>query len=321
MKLLFVTNMYPNKDHIYNGIHVKEQIEYLSKNYPIEHQIYFINGRASKLNYIKSILGISNLIRKENFDIIHIHFGLSGLFLLFNPFIITPILITLHGSDTNPNKSGGLLLKITMMVVNRVNKVIILNERMLSLFYKQSFKLNKIPCGINVKVFDSKRKNTKEVFRIGFPGDRKRPEKNFKLFKSITDSLIVENKNIEIIEFHNLTRNQVIENLSKLDCLLMTSLNEGSPQIIKEAMAGGIPIISTNVGDVQYLLSGVKNCYVIDSFDPDKFIIPLENLIALEAAQRVTNGKQRIEELQLDQDSVVSKIYDLYKEILNEKEN
>lgn len=315
--------MYPTADHIYDGIFVKEQIEYLTQKYSLEHQIEFINVLESKINYIKSIYRINKLIRQKKFDIVHIHFGLSGIFLLFNPFIDVPTIVTLHGSDTIASKSYGLILKITRLVVNRVNRVIILNDRMESLFSKHSNKLVKIPCGININSFDVSRHNNDEIFRLGFPSDKNRPEKNFILFQKIINLFIAENLKIEFIEFHNLTREQVIENLSTLDCLLMTSLNEGSPQIIKEAMAAGVPIVSTNVGDVKYVLNGVTNCSVVDSFDPERFVEPIKKLMALRNEQRITNGKSRVEELQLDQDSVVSKIYNTYKEIItaNKKKN
>lgn len=320
MKVLYVTNMYPTPDFIYNGIHVKEQILYLTQKYSLEYQVEFINGSKSKFNYIKSIFSINKLIYNNNFDIIHIHFGLSGLFLLFNPFIKTPTVVTLHGSDTMAGKAYGLMLLITKQVVKRVKKVIIMNENMIKLFNNHSTKLTKISCGINVRAFNIGRNNINGAFKIGFPGNKNRPGKNFSLFKEIVDKLSKEGYQIEIIEFHDLTREEVVQSLSTLDCLLMTSLYEGSPQINKEAMANGIPIVSTNVGDVKNVLFGVNNCYVVDSFEADQFLEPIKKIISLKNEERVTNGKKRIEELQLDQDSVVEKIFNIYKEIVDANE-
>lgn len=323
MKILYVTNMYPTPDFIYNGIHVNEQILYLTQKYSLEYQVEFINGRKSKFNYIKSIFTINKLISKNNFDIIHVHFGLSGLFLLFNPFIKTPVIVTLHGSDTMAGKAYGFMLPITRQVVKRAKRVIIMNENMVNLFNKHSTKLTKIPCGINVREFNVGRKNRIGAFKLGFPGNKDRPGKNFSLFKEIVDKLSTEGYPVEIIEFHNLTREEVIQNLSTLDCMLMTSLYEGSPQINKEAMANGVPIVSTNVGDVKKILSGVSNCFVVDSFEADQFLEPIKKIILLKKEDRITNGKMRIEELQMDQDTVVSKIFNVYKEIVdsNEKKN
>lgn len=323
MKILYVTNMYPTPDFIYNGIHVQEQILYLTQKYSLDYQVEFIDGRKSKFNYIKSIFTINRIIRQKDFDIIHIHFGLSGLFLLFNPFLKTPVVVTLHGSDTMAGKAYGLMLPITRQVVKRAKRVILMNENMVNLFSKHNTKLVKIPCGINVREFNIGRKNKSGPFKLGFPGNKNRPGKNFSLFKEIVDKLDAEGHEIEILEFHNLTREEVIQNLSMLDCLLMTSLYEGSPQINKEAMANGIPIVSTNVGDVKKILFEVDNCYVVDSFEADQFLEPIKKIISLKNKDRVTNGKKRIEELQIDQDTVAIKIFNVYKEMIdaNEKKN
>ncbi|MEX2336234.1 MAG: glycosyltransferase, partial [Fulvivirga sp.] len=104
------------------------------------------------------------------------------------------------------------------------------------------------------------------------------------------------------------------------DCLLMTSLNEGSPQIIKEAMVAGVPVVSSNVGDVKNLLRGVQNSYVINSFDANQFITPIKRIMALNYKHRVTNGKERIIELKIDQDSIVEKIYNVYKQTIADHE-
>lgn len=321
MKILYVTNMYPTADHIYNGIHVKEQIEHLVSKYHFEHEIYFINGRKSRLNYIKSIFCIYRRLKKNTFDLIHIHFGLSGFFLFFIPFINIPIVVTLHGSDINTNASF-LMKRISKFAVWRSTKVIILNDTIKAILRKYNNKLLKIPCGINIAQFSIERSNNlKNTFTIGFPGDKNRPGKNYKLFAGIICEL-QKSHIIKVVEFHNMTRTQVSKNLSQLDCLLMTSISEGSPQIIKEAMVCNLPIVSSKVGDVDDLLSGVQNSYVIDSFEKEPYIRKLNEIIALTPVERKSNGLKKIRKLGLDQDSVGLKIYKIYNDLLrNEKEN
>lgn len=317
MKILYVTNMYPTEERLYDGIFVKEQIDYYQKIYKPEYQIFVIDRFKTKLNYLKSIFSINRLIATESWDLIHVHFGLSGLFLLFNPFLKIPVIVTLHGSDIQSYKRKGLLQRISKMVAGRATKIIVLNQNMVNLMKFDQSKLAKIPCGINIEMFDKERKNLhNDNFLIGFPSDKGRPVKNYAFFKKIIDALIKKGFKIEILEFKNFTREQVVENLSRLDCLLMTSLSEGSPQIIKEAMASQIPVITTNVGDVNILLEGVENCYVVNSFSVDDFTEKIIQIINLAPDKRKTNGREKIRQLGFDQHSVCKKIFNLYDTVL-----
>jgi teichuronic acid biosynthesis glycosyltransferase TuaC len=318
MKVLYVTNMYPVEDYIYFGIHVKEQIEAIATQGDLETDIYFINGRAKKWNYFKSIGNIRNKIKKERYDLIHIHYGLSAFFLLFyQPNI--PVVVTLHSGELYKKK--GILnhwaqKNITMSILKNTDKIIVLNDDMVRLLHKHKQKLVKLPCGIDLNTFKiNKTIQPEHEFIVGFPGNKIRKEKNFKLFKEIVDEL-QKTFNIRIVEFHDFTREEVLRHLQSLDVLVMTSLIEGSPQIIKEAMACNKPIVSTNVGDVADLLLHVKNCYVINSFESAAFLKPIKEIFSLSVEQRKTNGREKLIQMNLGADQVAKSVIHLYNEVL-----
>jgi teichuronic acid biosynthesis glycosyltransferase TuaC len=319
MKILYVTNMYPTADRIYLGIFVKEQIAYYAKKYDINPDVYFIDGVKSNLNYLKSVFEINRLLLKTHYDLVHIHFGLSGMFLLINPFIKVPVIVTLHGCDIQSYRGEGLTQKIGKIIVKKSTRSIILNDNMSTLLAAYKHKLVKIPCGIDISLFNLGRCNhNKTSFVIGFPSDRNRHEKNYPFFKKVISNLEKQGYPIEIVEFTNFTRDEVVENLSRLDCLLMTSFTEGSPQIIKEALACNVPIISSRVGDVDLLLQNVDNCSIIDDYDETLFADKIKELILLKPEERVTNGRDRIIELGFDQDSISSKLHALYLSVTGE---
>lgn len=64
--------------------------------------------------------------------------------------------------------------------------------------------------------------------------------------------------------------------LKKVDLLILTSLNEGTPVSIIEAQRMGKPVISTDVGSVREILSDGKSGYVLD-YDPLRFAELIES--------------------------------------------
>src|SRR5204862_6682914 len=50
--------------------------------------------------------------------------------------------------------------------------------------------------------------------------------------------------------------------LNASDALLLTSRHEGSPTIVKEALACGLPVVSVAVGDIPERIEGIEGCYL-----------------------------------------------------------
>ncbi|WP_316809597.1 glycosyltransferase family 4 protein [Pedobacter agri] len=315
MKILFITNMFPVEDYQSFGIHVKEQIESL-KN--VESDIFFINGRESKVNYFKSIRSIKHALKSKDYDLIHIHYAISGLFLLFfRPKV--PVIITLHGGELFGMKgfiNRFLQKNITLNILKYASKVIVLNDLTAELLKSHQNKLMKIPCGINANRFKQLAgPEETDTLKIGFPSSRSRIEKNWPLFTSIIEELKAR-FNIVVVEFDDMTRDEVAQNLNELDLLIMTSFSEGSPQIIKEAMGCNKPIVSTNVGDVSDLLQDVRNCFVVETFDKMDFIAPVEAILLLNKEDRVSNGRQKLMQMGIDEGSVAEKLSKMYESVI-----
>lgn len=310
--------MWPIQKHPYYGIFVKEQIEGLLKNYSdLETEVFFINGKQNKFNYLFSVFTINFKLLFKKYDVIHIHFGLSGLFLLINPFIKTPIITTLHSADIDIVKSNNFFIWVSKRVIKRSERVFYLNDKMLNMFQGQKEKLIYLPCGVNTDEFyEEKVDLDSQTIKIGFPANKLRPEKNYDLFYKIVSIIKEECEgDITIIEFHNKSRMEIRESLNTIDLLLMTSISEGSPQIIKEALSCNTPIVSTNVGDVEKLLAGVYNCYLVDSFIPEDFIQPVFSILKEKNHGRRSDGRKQIFKLSLDEKSISKRIYKEYAKL------
>lgn len=320
MKVLIVTNVYPSEQHPYHGIFVSEQVQSIQKLYPdVLFDVYYIDGLHGKWNYVKSIWEVSQKINKGSYDLIHIHYGLSGLFLYW-PFIKnTKILVTFHGSDIQPLGGNGIIsVKVSQHTAKKSDAAIVLNDNMNHMVLPYCSKTHLIPCAVNINTFsDQPAQKKKDVIRVVFPSNPNRTVKNYPLF---CDTLQVVRKRyglkVEEVHLVNLSREQVADVYNQSDVLLMTSKSEGSPQAIKEAMACNLSCVSTPVGDVRDLLDGVKDCYVSNTHDANELADLLVKSIKKDGEGML--GRDKIILLQLDEESIAKKIYGLYKETIGE---
>lgn len=108
------------------------------------------------------------------------------------------------------------------------------------------------------------------------------------------------------------------EILSASDVFAFTSLNEGSPNVTKEAVACGLPVISTKVGDVaDYVKNGV-NGYIVDDFDPSNFAAYL--IKALENNEQLRQGCLKTRD-SLSMETMIERYEKAYQKLVQNKLN
>ncbi len=123
----------------------------------------------------------------------------------------------------------------------------------------------------------------------------------------------IANRPIKLLELKGYNRDQVNALMYNCDALLMTSKTEGSPQVVKEAMACGCPIVSVDVGDVAERVSGVEGCYVVPTREPKDIAEALQKAIAF--GER-TNGREKIVEMGLCNEQVAEQLLRIYKHLI-----
>ena len=90
--------------------------------------------------------------------------------------------------------------------------------------------------------------------RLLFPANPPRAEKDFPLFEAACQALERRGYRVSHETFGGLTRAQVWQRIQAADCMVLTSVREGSPQVCKEALVIGTRIATVDVGDmVTYL--------------------------------------------------------------------
>ena len=84
-----------------------------------------------------------------------------------------------------------------------------------------------------------------------------------KILKQYTNEKKLQN--VTFIE--NASDTEIVELLNCADLLALTSLYEGSPTVVKEAIACHLPVVSLDVGDVKAVVGNLEGCYISE---PDR---------------------------------------------------
>ena len=132
------------------------------------------------------------------------------------------------------------------------------------------------------------------------------PRKNFKLLKDAALKL----NDVEIINPYPIKNEDFPYYLNACDVFVLTSYNEGSPNVIKEAMACNCPIVATDVGDVKEVISGVEGCYLTD-FNPSDLAEKISRVLSY---GNRTQGREHIQHLK--EENIANQIIEIYKGIL-----
>jgi glycosyltransferase involved in cell wall biosynthesis len=94
--------------------------------------------------------------------------------------------------------------------------------------------------------------------------------------------------------------------MSACDALVLTSAAEGSPMVVKEAMACNLPVVSVRVGDVPEVIAGARGCALAER-NPDDIAAKLVEV--LRNPER-SDGRARIEHLRHDR--IAQRLLDVY---------
>ena len=305
MNILFISSG-NSKDGI--STITKNQGESL-KQIGLEVDYFTIKGKGL-IGYLNNLKSLKSKINLGNYDVIHAHYSLSAFLAALSG--AKPIVSSLMGSDVKAMPLYRIWIKLFATFFWKVT--IVKSQDM-----KKSLGLKKVyvvPNGVDFKRFKPLNKITCQA-NLGWDQSKKHilfaanPEikiKNFKLAKKAIDLLI--NKKIEVHFLKNIKNEEVLYHYNASDVVLLTSIYEGSPNVIKEAMACNCPIVSTNVGDICQIISRTEGCY-ITSFDP----IEISKKIINAFDYTKTTGRKDITKLR--REKIADRLKNIYRKILN----
>lgn len=299
--------------------------------------------RKGVVGYLREVPRLCRTIRTECPDVLHAHYGLSGLlaaisakwcFLPAKPHHL-PVVTTYHGSDINEPR----VLRLSCLAMRLSAWNIFVSKRNVATATRACpiCHYSLIPCGVNLTDdqlqtrSESRQRLTDNHIQCTVSDGHTRRQCAFSEIQApivlfagsfdnpVKDSLLAEQTvqslgtpNAVLVELRGYDRAEVNSLMCAADCLLLTSKREGSPQVIKEAMACGCPIISVDVGDVAERLEGIEGCYVALTRDPHELAVPLAQALAFRGK---TQGRQRIDAMGLDNRQVAAQIAQIYHRV------
>ncbi|MCA9245482.1 MAG: glycosyltransferase [Planctomycetales bacterium] len=322
MKILSITPELPSASRPGSMAPTARQIESL-RSLGIDSITIDMRGRA-KVKYLKAIPRVRRAA--PQCELVHAHFGYCGW--LAHTQRARPIVLSLMGSDVygdtlahgRPGFVSSFVARVNRtLLAPRVAAVIVKSEQMAEMIAPTPATV--IPNGVDTSTFrpieqhEACRRLGWETgpLRVLFPGNPANPRKGIDLARAAvaqTEKLL--GVRIELVAMWDVAPEDVPMYMNACDAMLLASHAEGSPNVIKEAMACNRPIVSTPVGDVQELLRGVTGCRVCER-DSEQ-VAPM--LCELLDERTAAAGRARIEQMELDLQSVARRVCRVYEQVL-----
>lgn len=277
MRVLLVSNQRQNSHGVGNPI-MYRMLKSLRNDRRIEHAEF-----VPFYNSLSSFSGIRN--KAKQFDVIHIHFG--GLYALLIWFALIGVKckknITFHGTDIHAKaikSTKGIVKKMKIRMnqyasfisISLFDKCGFVAEEMVeyvpkclrSQLEKKSFVQ---PLGVDYEVFKIIDKHeAREHLGLGnykyvlFSDVSNTNIKRRDIAEQIVETLGEEYK---ILIMCGVKPDMVPCYINACDFLLLTSDEEGSPNIIRECLALNKPVFSVQVGDAAKQLEGLANSCIV----------------------------------------------------------
>jgi len=326
IRVLMITSGGPRPGRPRTTNFVKRQADFL-RAAGVDVDVLNFDGRQRLRHYATAWVRAQSRLAPGRYDLVHAQFGQSGL-LAFPKR--RPLIVTLRGDDLQGiihdeqgsiRLKGRLLQRLSQWVASRADAVIVVSDHMRALL-EPGVPVYTIPSGIDFATFrlipraEARR-------HLGLPLDQRlilfagrphEPRKRYSLARRAVE-LLRETLPAELVVAWGVMYSDMPYYMNACDALVFTSLQEGSPNVVKEALACNLPVVSVPVGDVPLRLRGVAGCELCRDERPEAIAAALERV--LRSGQR-SNGRDAVREL--DEALLTPKVVDVYRSVLTARQ-
>ena len=263
MRVLVVTNFMPDAGAPQRGRWVRDQVDQVRRR-GIEVDLFeFARGRDE---YLPATRRLRALLRRERFDLVHAHYGLAGW--VAKLARAAPLVVTFHGTDVRHPLVGHLSRRLTWRIdlVAGVSRALFEDEDGRPGLPDVPGSVV-LPCGPDLERFEPiSRTEARRALGLEpdgrllfFPADPARPEKRHDRAAELAAAC-----DADLLTGGSIEPERMPLYVNAADAVLVTSDYEGFGMAAIEALACGVPVLSTPVGIAPYALGGIDGCLSAD---------------------------------------------------------
>ncbi len=260
--------------------------------------------------YLSAARRLRQLLRRERFDVVHAHYAYSALVAILAgssrnlvASFMGSDLYGVHGQHGKLTPIGYFNIMLSRLVALRAGSVIVKSRGMLGYLPRRvADRAYVVPNGVDLEKLqpmDSRAARRElglrsEGLYLLFLGN---PEDHRKGYTVLREALpLVTREDLELLTPYPVPHDEVPLLLNAADVLVFPSAREGSPNLVKEAMACNLPVVSTDVGDIREVIGDTEGCFVVDR-DPVSLAEGIKQAIAFGGR---TAGRGKIKHLDLN---------------------
>jgi teichuronic acid biosynthesis glycosyltransferase TuaC len=281
-----------------------------------------LKSRHNVVTIAKEWLRIRRVIHRFKPDIIHAHYGaVTALFCAVAS--LRPLIVSFHGSDLNsaagnPIWTDWLRHFCSHVAVLRAAHAITVNNALKQSLRWGNVGVSVIPVGVDLDLFHCVPQDEARR-KLGWPLHEKKVlmyvgndpvGKGLTLGQQAVDKAKLRYPDLEL---HILETGVPFEQMplyySAADCLIVCSLQESGPSVVKEAAACDLPVVSVDVGMVSLLLRDVQSSRIV-ARNPDDIA---EGLVEVLREGGRSNGRSAVANLSETREA--EKVLELYRSI------
>ncbi|MCM0675199.1 glycosyltransferase [Micromonospora phytophila] len=325
LRILAVTNLWPEQGG-YRGIFVHRQVSALrARGHHVDVEV--VAQSRGKWDYLTAAPRVRRRVRTGNYDIVHVHYGMAAPAARFagHPARV----VSLYGSDINVPRQR----LMTRLGWGGSRARIYVSRRLADTAGDVAGQV--VANGVDFELFrPGDRLAARQALGISpadrvvlFGADPGRPVKGYDLFRDVLTELRRRDDSVRelVLSAPGQPEADLVRKYDAADVLLFTSRpgSEGSPTVVKEATAMGLPVVSVDVGDVAEVLDGVRPGTVV-RFPPGPLDAPARARLVDELAGRVgevlaagVRADGREKSAWLDERLVAERITGIYRTVLD----